>query len=417
MKLEINRSEFLKAWQMAERSSNTKSSMNAASGILITAEDETILEATDFKTSIRCTTPGATTVISGNAVLPVRLLGDFLKKIPTETATLEVNNERGILVAGRNRTRFTTAPVAEFPNMPHSDSAEVLCDVSVSDLSRVVAEGSIASSTPADFPRYLGTCLFKVRNGILKVVSTDSKRLSLSQCPCETEVEAELLLPISALKELARLLSASAPDGNVQILYDGSTAWFRLERVEFSIRRETSSFPNYEKILTSDVLTSLRIRRDELLPALERVDIIASQNTLSHLVVMRLSPGGELKMTARAPDLGVAVEVLDASIDGNPLQVGFNIGYLQDGLRALDVGEVLIQFNGEEGQTRMVQEGVDNFLYMLMPARLSPYDLLDGDEENEGLDALNGNAINKYLGQDGQADGIVEGEAENDSPF
>ena len=384
MKLELDRLEFLKAWQMAERSSGTKSTISAVNGILVTVGDETLLEATDFKTALRCTASGVRAITPGQAILPVRLLGEFLKKIPTETATLEVNGEKGILTAGRNRTRFTTAPVSEFPKIPRSDGAAALCTLIAADLARVITEGAIASSAPADFPKYLGTCLFNVKNNLLKVVSTDGKRLSLSQCPCETGVDEELLLPVTALKELSRLLASGNQESSVQVLNDGATAWFRLEGgVEFSIRRVESSFPNYEKILTSDVLTRLVIPRDELLPALERVDIIA-HNTVSHLVVMQLSPGGDLRMTTRAPDLGTAIEVLDATIDGNPLRVGFNVSYLQDGLRALGNGKVLIEFNGEEGQTRIVQEeGAGNFLYMLMPARLSPQDFIEEETEPE----------------------------------
>ena len=40
MKIELDRLEFLKAWQMTERSSNTKSTISAISGILITASEE-----------------------------------------------------------------------------------------------------------------------------------------------------------------------------------------------------------------------------------------------------------------------------------------------------------------------------------------------------------------------------------------
>ena len=81
MKVELNRMEFLKAWQMAEHSSSSKTTVNAAAGILINAGDETTLEATDFKTSIRCSAAGVQTLTPGSAVLPVRLLGDFFKKI------------------------------------------------------------------------------------------------------------------------------------------------------------------------------------------------------------------------------------------------------------------------------------------------------------------------------------------------
>lgn len=86
-------------------------------------------------------------------------------------------------------------------------------------------------------------------------------------------------------------------------------------------------------------------------------------------------------MTAKAPDFGTAFEVLNASIDGDPLRVGFNLTYLQDGVRALRGSEVTVEFNGEEGQTRVLQEDSDSFLYMLMPARIAPQDLLEAEED------------------------------------
>ena len=85
----------------------------------------------------------------------------------------------------------------------------------------------VISSTPADFPKYLGACLLKAQKDLLKVVATDGKRLSLSQCPCGAGVEVDLLLPIPALKELVRLLMGNAPESQIDVLYDGSTVWFR----------------------------------------------------------------------------------------------------------------------------------------------------------------------------------------------
>ena len=173
--------------------------------------------------------PGVRTVTAGSAVLPVRIFGEFLKKTPHDKVSLEIDDERGTLSAGRNRTRFATWPVSEFPNIPRSDGAAPLCTIVAADLARAISEGSVASSTPADFPKYLGACLLKAQRDLLKIVATDGKRLSLSQCPCEAGAEVDLLLPIPALKELVRLLMGNAPESRIDVLYDGSTVWFRLE--------------------------------------------------------------------------------------------------------------------------------------------------------------------------------------------
>ena len=414
MILEINRVEFLKAWQAAERSCSPKSSVAAATGILIKADENGVsLEATDFKTAVKCSAEGVNVLEAGKAILPVKLLGEFLKKIPVDDAMLEIKGERGTFTAGKTRTRFTTIPASEFPEIASSEGAENFCVIEAQDLIRIINEGSVASSRMSDFPKYLGTCLFKAEDGIIKTAATDGKRLSLSKALCENTADggADALLPVDPLKELARLLATCDADAKIQILNDSSTVWFKLDGIEFSIRRVEASFPNFERILSSEVLTSLKISREDILPALERIDIIA-RNTISHLVVLHLSPDMGFRMTTRAQDFGTTVEEIeDVEISGNTLQVGFNSSYLQDGLKALKPGAIKIEFNGEEGQTRITQENSDDFLYMLMPARFSPQDIMEdggysgflpggeGEEEDDNSEESGADLENNNSGE------------------
>ena len=118
MKIDIVRPEFLKAWQMAERSSSTKSTIGSLGGVLLIADGEKVmLEATDLKTSIRCSAGGVRVSQDGSAILPVRLLGELFKKAPTDVLKIEIDGEKGVLVAGRNRTRFTTWPLISRPRI------------------------------------------------------------------------------------------------------------------------------------------------------------------------------------------------------------------------------------------------------------------------------------------------------------
>lgn len=415
MKLEINRVEFLKAWQAAERSCNVKNTVAAATGILITAnESGVILEATDFKTAVRCIASGVTIIEPGTAILPVKLLGEFLKKISTDKAILEIKGELGTFKAekpGRTRARFTTVPASEFPQIANSDGAANFCVINAQDLMRIVNEGSVASPLPSDFPKYLGTCLFKTKDGIIETAATDGKRLSLSKSVCENSAEggSDALLPVAPLKELVRLLGTCEPEAKIQILNDNATVWFKMDGIEFSIRRVDAAFPNFERILSSEVLTTLKISREDILSSLERIDIIA-RNTISHLVVLHLSPDVGFKMTTRAQDFGTTVEEIEnVEIEGNTLQVGFNAGYLQDGLKALQPGTIKIEFNGEEGQTRITNENADNFLYMLMPARFSDQDI----REDGGFSGYFPDDYEDFEDFDAEAEG--EGEAEGET--
>jgi DNA polymerase-3 subunit beta len=317
----------------------------------------------------------------------VKLLGELFKKAPTDVFSVEVKEEKGVFIAGRNRTRFVTWPLDAFPRLPKSDGADRLCDISAFEFLRILTEGSIASSPTDDFPKYLGACLIQLKEKVLQVISTDGHRLSLSRCLCEDEGEMDLLLPVAPLRELQRLLGSfvnaksGGTDTLVRILYDGSMVWFQMEGVEYSIRRVESSFPNYENVLNPNSTTTALVKRTDLLSVLDRIDIVVRSHT--RLVVIYFSPGGNVRFSGKAPEVGTTTEELDAEIDGESLKAGFNVAFLQDGLKSLSSENVRMNLNGEVGQMILRHESTDDFLYMLMPARIANQDLIDEEEEED----------------------------------
>ena len=390
MKLEIKRQDFLKALQTAEKIAASKAIAEFVSSVKINAGDDgqVTIEATDLKTTVKSkvSSEGVSVIESGTGLLPLTVLGGMLKKYKCDTAMIEVKDTKGVLIAEGSKTKFPTVPVDMFPNVPESAGAEAVCEISASDLSRIITEGAVASSQPQDFPKYLGTCLLRTEEGRLKAVSTDGKRLSVSEVICNVSRDEDVLLPSGAVKELARQM-ASYENENVRILSDGSTVWFALENVEFSIRKIDANFPDYKRILSNETNTTLNIPCDKLMSAVERVDIIA-KTTIPHVMVMDMNPEGKLKLTARSPEFGVAGEYLEAEITGNPLQIGFNSAFFLDGLKSVGSGDVIIEFSSNEGQTRMKRKDDDTFLYMLMPSRLSQQDL--ADDELDDSDSYSG---------------------------
>jgi len=386
MKIEIEKSSFMKSWQIAERATSTKSTINSLAGILCKATDnssEVTLEATDLKTSVKCKASGVIVHDGGDIVFPIKVVGELFKKAPTQTFTVDITKEgRGTLLSGRNRYRFTTYASEEFPHLPSSEAANLFFDIKVDELSRMLSEGTVAGSIGEEFPKYLGAALIQVKDGELRVVSTDGRRLSLSKSVLEeTGDDTEVLLPLSGLKEIQRIISSLEKDAPVRVMVDNSLVYFQIEGLEFSIRRIESSFPNYEKILSPQNTTNMNVARSDLVSALERVDILVKD--YSRMVVMKISPKGELHLSGRAPEIGEAREVLDAEMDGEPLVIAFNVGYLLDGLKAFQGEKVLMNFNGPEGQMTMIRPGEDNFLYMLMPIKLTDSDLKSLGEEEE----------------------------------
>lgn len=369
MKLHLNRSLFLKAWQMAERTTSSKVSQSSLYSVhMVTDTDGLMLEATDLKTSIALRAEGAEVIEGGSVLLPVKVLGELFKKLDDEFIDLEIIDDRGTLKAGRNRYNFTVFPADLFPDMPRPKTDHPFAEIPVGELIRVLDEGIVAGSTSEEFPRYIGACQLQCRSGEFRAVSTDGRRLSLSKCLVDGGVESDLLVPLAPMKEFQRFLAGHDADVMVRTFTDQSLFHFCLPGFDYSVRRIESSFPNYEKVLRPDCTSTLTINRSAIINALERVDLVVRDN--HHLVVFYLSPDGDLKLVGRSPDVGEACEHLEGVITGEPIKVAFNATYLLDGLRAFHGDDVYLTFNGPDGQMTMLRPGSDTFLYMVMPVKL-----------------------------------------------
>lgn len=382
MKLTINKKLFLQSWNLAERSTTGSSSMNILSSVFVKASfDRVQLQATDIRTSIVCVSAGVTVVEPGEAVFPIKMVGDLFKKAPGEEFTITVDNGKAILKAGRSKYSFSTYPVREFPSLPSSANGTKYCRVKLSDLAEVIEEGTLAASAGDEFPLYLSSANFIVTSGILRVISTDTKRLALAGVPTLEGDDSEgYLLPMKGVKEVQRILGSMPSEVEVDILYDDAQFYFKIDSVEFTVRRVESRFPPFEKILPKEHATTILADRVALISALERVDVIVRD--YNRMVVMDIEPGDSFTMRGRAPDFGLAREEMNAAITGDKLRIAVNSKFFMDALKVLREPDVKLAFNGSSGHMAVRRTEGDNFVCLIAPINLTPEELnMDASED------------------------------------
>jgi DNA polymerase-3 subunit beta len=378
----IDKSSFLKSWALAERAVGTSSTMNILSGVLVRADAQGVrLLATDLKTSVMVRAKGADVEEGGMTVLPLRVVGDLLKKAPGSPIRLTVEEGKGRLESGRSKTRFSTYAVEEFPRLPESGGAEMFGVLPAGDLADLIERGGMTSSTNDDYPLYLSSVYFHREQGCLKAASTDSRRLAVARSVlAEGSDGGSFLLHGKAVRELLRAVGSFDRSEEVTILLDDVQAYFRTESVEFAVRRVSSNFPDYGKILPVGCTTWAVTDKGALQDAVERVDVVVRDSNKT--VVMTFSPGGGVLLTGRAQGVGEAAEEIDAQVDGEPLRIACNIRFLMEGIKPLP-GAVRLEFNGPEGQIQVKPAESDDYLALIAPISL-------GEEEasEPGEDAL-----------------------------
>ena len=92
-----------------------------------------------------------------------------------------------------------------------------------------------------------------------------------------------------------------------------------------------------------------------------------------HNNVVKLSAdpaSGQLQISADAQDVGSGSEVLAAQIDGEPIEIAFNVRYLLDGLKAMAVDQVTLRCNAATTPAVLSPRHEENFTYLVMPVQI-----------------------------------------------
>jgi DNA polymerase-3 subunit beta len=126
--------------------------------------------------------------------------------------------------------------------------------------------------------------------------------------------------------------------------------------------------PDWEYQETKGNPNIAKIEHEELLQALRRVSILSSERYKG--IKMEFADS-KVSISANNPDLGEAVEEIEAEYRGKPISIGFNARYLLDVLAVLDSeGDVDIELKDELSPSVIRKTGKEGYLYVLMPMRL-----------------------------------------------
>jgi DNA polymerase-3 subunit beta len=132
----------------------------------------------------------------------------------------------------------------------------------------------------------------------------------------------------------------------------------------------TGQFPNYEAVLPRENNRVVELEKETISAAVSRVALLADER--SRAVRMHLEKG-QLEISSSSGEYGEAREVLDASYQDEPMQIGFNYQYLLDFFGVVEgAGKVCLELKDEQsaGQLRPVEQGAYRYRYVVMPMRI-----------------------------------------------
>jgi DNA polymerase-3 subunit beta len=364
LKLTCSRDELTAQLGIVSRAVSTRTTVQILSGVLLQASSGALtLAATDMDMSLRSSLT-AEVEDEGAVVVPGRLLVDLARLLPAATVTIEHRPDEGmaLITCGSASYRLHTYDASDFPRLPDVQALPTF-SVERPALLDTIARVSRSASRDESRPVLTGI-LVRFEPGKVIMAATDSYRLSVKETPIEGDApELEAIVPARALGELQRI---AAGEGTLAIGVHENQVVFGVDGVWLTSRRIDGQFPNFRQLLPEAFEHELTLARGELLDVVRRVAVMAQRNSPLRLRFAE----GELTVSAQTQDVGEGSESLPVSFSGEPLEIGFNADFLQQGIESVLADEIRLKLISPL-RPGLIQGAGDDFWYLIMPIRLA----------------------------------------------
>jgi len=176
------------------------------------------------------------------------------------------------------------------------------------------------------------------------------------------------VIPARALSELSRILKGGDAAIEVIVGAQKNQVFFKARDVELMSRLIEGTYPNYQQVIPKDSTTTIVAKTQDLLFTTKMVSLFSKD---AANVIKFKAEAGQLTVTANTSEVGQNVSTVEATIEGQDLQVAFNSKYLLDVLAIIGSEEVQLGFTGPLNPGLVKPVGKDNYLYIIMPVRVA----------------------------------------------
>ena len=371
MKFKINRSNFFKTLSHLQGIVDKKNSLPILSNILIEAKNnQLILSSTDMDISIiekiECSVSedGSTTINS-------QILYDIVRKINDNTEIEIISNNGKLLTLRANGSRFSLAclPKEDYPIIDQ-DNSGLNININSKILFKLIDKTKFSISNE-ETRYFLNGLYFNITNennkNIVTLVGTDGHRLAKFSHNVEGDIDqiSGVIIPKKTIYELSKLLSEI--DQDVSISISSNKIIFRIRKIIFISKLIDGSFPDYKRVIPEHNNNILKINRETLLSAVDRVSTIANEK--SPVIKFKLLKN-ILNLNTINNERSTASEDLKINYDGDEIEIGFNSKYIMDIVNNLEDEEISINLKDNVSPITAVENSNSNLVYVLMPMRV-----------------------------------------------
>ena len=366
MRFTCEKSMLSAGLNIAGRTVAQKSSLSVIEGILCRAGMGISLTGYNMETAITHQIDAEVTD-SGACVLPARLFGDIIRRLPEGPVTVVVDENYKVSIrAGYASFTISAESAEDYPELPDVNTGRPV-RIPQNELKDLISGTLFAVSENQGRPIHTGV-KFEVEDNAVSAIAVDGFRLARRTWhPSEaTGRELSFVVPAAGLKEVEKILTDSDEDaaftlGPKHILFEvgGTTLVCRLLEGDFL---------DWRKVVPTNCPIKLCANVGDLSSSIERVGLIVSEKYKSPV---RCVFSNQVLQLRTSTVIGAAEDRCTIAGDGKELEIGFNVRYLADALRVVPSEEVCLELtNGLSPIVLTPADDQHDFAYMVLPVRI-----------------------------------------------
>lgn len=370
MKLSCDRASLALATNHAKGVANHRSSLPVIANILLQANGNKLtVTATDLEVRLSMSIDAAIEK-NGSVTVPAKTFADLVRTLSDDTVSMELS-ERTItlsLECGKNKASLKGLAADEFPVVSSGDP-ELLTVMTAESLQTAMAKAVMAASVDESRPMLTGV-LCEFEGDTLTLAAADGFRLARVRAtlPNPVEERVEALVPAKSVSKLIRL---RPDDDDVKISTAGGTVIFELPDTTLTSQIIQLQFPDYTQIIPQKVETTATFERKQMIERCQAARIFAREAAGAlRLNLAQGLPIGSITITAKSEEAGNSSGIVDATIEGEDIEIAVNVAYLLDALKVLDDEKIELRLTQPNSPLLLKPESHDDTVFVVMPMRI-----------------------------------------------
>ena len=304
----------------------------------------------------------------GKTTVSARKLYDICRSLPNESilSLILEQDHKMIVKAGKSRFTLQTLNADDYPRLEQTEWTHEL-QLQQQQLNGLLTKTSF-SMAQQDVRYFLNGLLLEIHNDHVLSVATDGHRLAktlINVNPLGIE-QVQSIIPRKAVIETAKFLDSNS-EALVNIKLNSSHISIQSGHFIFISKLIDGRFPDYEKVIPAHLDKHVIINRENLINILSRAAILSNEKFRG---VSLSVDNNVLQVRSHNPDQEHAKDEMEVSYEGDPIEIGFNVNYLLEALKACESKNIDLGLLDPNTSCTFHAEGSADTLYLIMPMRL-----------------------------------------------